>query len=150
MMKRLVLALLLILAGAGVGGAAAIATTRFVVPHPPKPGSAAAAPTPVETQFVPVDQVLAPLVLSDGRLAGYVRFDAGLEVATEKAAEIGERLPLLRHAINMRTYRAPLAAGRDGMLPDVAGLQRVVQAAAIEVFGRGAVRKVAITKAEPA
>lgn len=150
-MKRILLILTLLLGGAAVGGGAAIATTRFVLG-----GSAAAGHAKPDTEaehvtsFVPVDQVLAPLVLRDGRLAGYVRFDAGLEVATDKATDIAERLPLLLHAINMRTYRAPLAAGPDGMLPDITRLQVVVNAAAIEVFGRGTVRKVAITKAEPA
>ena len=146
-MKPIVRALVLLVAGVGVGGGAAVATSRFVTP------SAAAKPaTPVvvETSFVTVDQMLAPLVLRDRRLTGYVRFDAGLEVAIDEAPGVTERLPLLRHAINMRSYRVPLAAGPDGMLPDIAELQRVVGAAAVDAFGRGAVRKVAITKAEPA
>lgn len=140
--------LIMLLAGAAIGGGGAYATLSIL--GPPAAADAHAAPAPVETSFVSVAKVMAPLVLADGRLSGYVSFDVDLQVATEKAPDVTAKLPLLLHAINMRTYRTPLAAGPDGMLPDIAGLRKVVMAAAPDAFGPGIVRRVAITRAEPA
>jgi len=142
-MKKLLLPLMLIVAGAGVGGGAAIAARAVLGP----PGTTHAPVT--ETAFVPAAKITAPLVLGDGRLAGYVSFDAALEVPADQEASVTQRLPLLLHAINMRTYRTPLATGRDGLLPDISGLRAVTLAAAREAFGAHAVRRVAITRAEP-
>lgn len=126
------------------GGGAAIATRALLGP------GAAPRIAPSATVFVPVTNVLAPLVLGDGRLAGYVGFDAELEVRADVSGSVTEKVPLLLHAINMRTYRTPLAAGRDGTLPDIAGLRAVIAAGAEEAFGVGVVRRIAITRAEPA
>ena len=60
------------------------------------------------------------------------------------------RLPLLLHAINMRTFKTPMAAGKDGLLPSLEQFRKIVEAAAPEAFGAGVVRKVAITQATPA
>ncbi|WP_375421865.1 hypothetical protein [uncultured Sphingomonas sp.] len=146
-MKRIILFPALVAAGLGTGGAGAFAL-RMLMPQ----ASAARAVRPVEPEraYVAVPHVLAPLVMADGRLAGYVSFDLGLEVETTQAAAVTQQLPMLLHAINMRTYRTPLAAGPDGLLPDVNGLRAVAMAAAPEAFGRGVVRRVAITRAEPA
>ena len=59
-------------------------------------------------------------------------------------------MPLLLHAINLRTFRSPLASGPDGMLPDIEQFRAVVMTAAPEAFGEGMVRHVAITQANPA
>ena len=143
-MKKLLLPLGVLLAGVGVGGGAAVGARAVLGPAPK------AAPRAEPTVFVPVAKVLAPLVLPDGGLAGYVGFDAELEVRADAADAVTAKLPLLLHAINMRTYRTPLAAGRDGTLPSISGLHAVVAAAAPEAFGAGVVRRVAITRAEPA
>lgn len=142
-MKKLLLPLGVLLAGGGVGGGGAIATRHFT--RPPAPGAAAEEPL----VFVPVAKVVAPLVLTTGTLSGYVAFDAELQVTEDKQADVTGKLPLLLHAINMRTYRAPLATGPDGMLPDIREVKRVVQAACVETFGQRTVRRVAITRAEP-
>jgi len=142
-MRKLLPPLLLTIAGAGVGGAAAIGARAVL-------GQPGAKPVHVtETAFVPATKITAPLVLGDGRLAGYVSFDAALEVPADQEASVTQRLPLLLHAINMRTYRTPLATGRDGLLPDIAGLRAVTLAAANEALGPHAVRRVSITRAEP-
>lgn len=143
-MKRFFLLPVLLAAGLGSGAAGAFAL-RMLQP----PAAKAAPPAPV-LAFVAVPKVLAPLVMADGRLAGYVSFDLGLEVEPDQVATVTQQLPMLLHAINMRTYRTPLAAGPDGLLPDVDGLRAVALAAAPEAFGRGVVRRVAITRAEPA
>ena len=147
-MKKILMMVALLLGGAAVGGGAGFATVRYVAP--PAAGGAAHAAEEQPTAFVPVDKILAPLVLPDGRLSAYFTFDAQLEVPADKAEALTAKLPLLLHAINMRTYRAPLAAGRDGMLPNVGGLKAVIAEAAGEAFGKGAVLRVAITRAEPA
>lgn len=143
-MKKILLYLVLLILGVGVGGGAAVGTLRVLGPPPPK-----VAVEPV-MGFVPAQKISAPLVLPDGRLAGYVSFDLSLEVPEDQVAAVTAKLPLLLHAINMRTFRTPLAAGPDGMLPDIEGLRRVIQASAPEALGKGVVKRVAITRAEPA
>jgi hypothetical protein len=76
--------------------------------------------------------------------------DVQLEVDEAKAEFVGQRMPLLLHAINMRTYRTPMAAGPDGMLPDLEGFRKLVDAASNEAFGPKIVRKIAVTGANPA
>ena len=143
-MKKIILYLVMLVLGGAVGGGAAVATLRVLGPPAP--------PAPVEPvmAFVPAQKISAPMVLQDGRLAGYVSFDLDLEVPEDQVATVTLKLPLLLHAINMRTYRTPLAAGPAGMLPNIDGLRRVVQAAAPEAMGKGVVKRVAITRAEPA
>lgn len=140
--------LVVLIAGAGTGGGAAFATQQLL--GPPPPASQEQAEPEVVTSFVPVAKVMAPLVLEDGHLVGYVAFDFELEVPVDDAPMVTQKLPLLLHAINMRTYRTPLAAGADGMLPDIERMRRVVMEAAPDAFGKGVVRRAAITKAEPA
>lgn len=145
-MKKLLLPLAVLIAGTAVGGGAAYGTGLLI--GAPKPKAAAA--EPADTSFVPTAKILAPLVTMDGRLAGYVAFEVQLEVASDQAEFVTARMPLLLHAINMRTYRTPMAAGPDGLLPDLAMFRKVVTDAAPEAFGSGVVRKVAITGAVPA
>ncbi|WP_337459581.1 hypothetical protein [Sphingomonas elodea] len=101
-------------------------------------------------KFVPTGKVLVPLVFADGRLAGYASIDVQLEVEEAKAEFVTQRMPLLLHAINMRTYRTPMAAGPDGMLPDLEGFRKLVDASATEAFGPKIIRKIAVTAANPA
>jgi hypothetical protein len=109
-----------------------------------------AAPDPAgPAVFVPAGKVLTPLVSKDGRLAGYESFKVELEVNADRAEDVQARLPLLLNAINMRTYRTPMAAGPDGLLPNIATFRKVVMEAAEEAFGKGVVRRAAITEATP-
>ncbi|MCH7861924.1 hypothetical protein ACQKOH_09985 [Sphingomonas sp. NPDC092331] len=149
-MKKILFLAIVLLSGLGLGGAAAFGT---LVVLGPRPAHAATAPAPadVETAFVQVDKLLAPLVSpDDGRLTGYVQFQFNLEVPKDKSSEVTKRLPLLLHAINMRTFRTPMAAGKDGLLPSLEQFRKIVEAAAPEAFGASVVRKVAITQATPA
>lgn len=102
------------------------------------------------TTFVPTGKILAPLVSAEGHLTGYVRADVQISVDHDRAEWVQARMPLLLHAINMRTFRTPLASGPDGLLPNVDGLRKVVVDAAGEAFGAGVVKQVAITQASPA
>jgi len=143
-MKKILLLSLIGLAGVGVGGGAAFATDKLLGPSVPTAAAVA------ETMFVPAGKILAPLVFKDGRLSGYVSFEVQLEVAAEDSERIVIRLPVLLNAINMRTYRTPIASGPDGMLPNIAVFKKVVMEAAVEAFGRGTVRSAAVTGAVPA
>jgi hypothetical protein len=143
-MKKILFLLIVLLAGLGLGGGAALATMLVLGPRPGEES------TDVKSAFVPTDKILAPLVFADGRLAGYVQFDVQLEVPQDKALFVKDRLPLLLHAINMRTYRTPMAAGPDGILPDLDVFRKVVLQSSQEAFGAPLVRKVAITAASPA
>ncbi|UYY59668.1 hypothetical protein [Sphingomonas sp. S2-65] len=145
-MKKLLFYLATLLAGLGAGGGAAYATVSIM--GPATPGHAGADDTP--PSFVDGGTVLAPLVFADGRLSNYVKFQIQIQVPQDKTEFVTSRLPLLLHAINMRTFRTPMAAGPDGQLPDVEAFRKVVMAAAPEAFGAGVVSKVAITAATPA
>jgi len=140
-MKRLFLRLAVLALGLAVGGGGAY--TAANVFGPLERGMASKA-------FVPTGPVLAPLVLKDGRLSGYVSFEVELQVPANRVDFVKARMPLLLHAINMRTYRSPLASGPDGMLPDVEQFRKVVIAAAAEAFGDEIVRRAVITQAVPA
>jgi flagellar basal body-associated protein FliL len=149
-MKKILFSLIVLLAGLGLGGGAALATLMILGPRPAHAESKAAEAEDKALVFVPVDKLLAPLVTADGRLTGYVQFQFNLEVAEDKSGEVTKRLPLLLHAINMRTFKTPMAAGPDGMIPGLDQFRKIVESAAPEAFGAGVVRKVAITQATPA
>jgi hypothetical protein len=139
-MKKTLFLLGIIFAGLLLGGSAAYATLALLGPKSRQ----------AEPSFVDAGKVLAPLVFADGRLSGYVQFQIELEVPQDQMAFVTARLPLLFHAINMRTYRTPMAAGPDGLIPDIETFRQVVMAAAPEAFGAGVLRKVAVTQANPA
>lgn len=147
-MKKILFLLTVLLAGLGLGGGAAYATVMLLGPQ--APATAASGHDEVKPSFVDAGKILAPLVFADGRLSGYVQFQVQLDVPADKAEFVKARLPLLLHAINMRTYRTPMAAGPDGLIPDLETFRKVVMTAGPEAFGAGVLRKVAVTQANPA
>ncbi|TGX54221.1 hypothetical protein E5A73_08895 [Sphingomonas gei] len=145
-MKKTLFLIVTLLAGLGLGGSAAYATVLLLGPQ----SSSSARADAVAPSFVDAGKVLAPLVFADGRLSGYVEFELQLEVPADRTEFVSARMPLLLHAINMRTYRTPMAAGPDGLIPDLETFRKVVMSAAPEAFGAGVLRKVAVTQANPA
>jgi hypothetical protein len=141
-MKRILLMPVLLVLGVAVGCGSAYATAMLRGPQSEE--------TEADSAFVPTGAVLVPLVLEDGRLAGYTSFEVELQVPADKAEFVAARMPMLLHAINLRAFRAPLASGPDGMLPNIDQFRAVVMSSAPEAFGRGVVRHVAITQANPA
>ncbi|MET1754349.1 hypothetical protein ABVV53_02555 [Novosphingobium sp. RD2P27] len=141
-MKRIFRLLALLTLGLAVGGGAAYATSRLLGPPP--------AHEPADSAFVPTGPLLAPLVFEDGRLSGYVTFEIQLEVPSDQVEFVTARMPLLLHAVNLRTFRSPLASGPDGMLPNLEQFRKIVMEAAPEAFGEDVVRHAAITQANPA
>lgn len=139
-MKRLSGWLVLIL-GVVVGGVSAygVGLIRPLVHHP----------TVVRTEFVPTGTMMAPLVFPDGRLSGYTSFEVQLEVLQGEAERVRAKLPLLLNAVNMRTYRTPLASGRDGLIPALTPFRKVVIDAAREIYGPDLVRRAIVTQASP-
>lgn len=101
------------------------------------------------TEFVETGAMMAPLVFPDGRLSGYVSFEVQLEVPQGEGDAVKAKLPLLLHAVNLRTYRTPLASGRDGLIPGLDSFRRVVMDAARETYGSDMVRRAVVTQASP-
>jgi hypothetical protein len=73
-----------------------------------------------------------------------------LETVDADVAFVTARLPVLMNAINMRTFRVPMASGPDGMLPNLTTFQKIVMESSNEAFGPRIVRRVVITQAAPA
>ena len=143
--KTIMIPLALLAGGAGLGSGAAFVTGMLL--DPASEGASHAGPT----TLVEVDNVMAPLVLPDGqRLAGYVSFRLALQVPEKAAEDVTERIPMLLHEINMRTYRTPMASGPDGTLPTLEVFRAIVQEAADVAFDEGTVSAVAIASATPA
>lgn len=143
--KQALGAIALLAVGLGVGSGAGFATTTLLGPAAAKQDPEA--PAKPATTFVELDDVVAPLVLPDGeRLAGYVSFQLALEVPEVSAEMVAARLPVLRHEINMRAYRKPMASGPDGTLPTLEIFRKVVSEAADAAFGKGMVTSVAIAR----
>ncbi len=140
MTKPLLSALILVL-GLGIGGAGALATSLVMADQHAQARKA--------TLFVPTGPIIAPLVFADGRLSAYVTFEAQIEVSSDQADAVRQQLPLLLDAVNMRTYRTPMASGPDGLVPGVDAFRRVLLEAAIQTFGREAVRRAVVTRATP-
>ena len=145
--KKMIMPIVLLAGGVGIGSGAAYGTTMLLGPAEAD-GASSAEEKP--TTLVEVDDVMAPLVLPDGqRLAGYVSFQIALQVPEDQAEDVTARLPLLRHEINMRTYRKPMASGPDGTLPTLEIFRQIVQEAADVAFEKGTVSAVAIASARP-
>lgn len=136
-MKKLLGAVLALILGVGVGGASAYGVGLIKKP------------AVVKTEFVPADAMMAPLVFPDGRLAGYASFEVQLEVPQGEGEDVKVKLPLLMNAVNLRTYRTPLASGKDGLIPGIDAFRRVVIDAAAETYGPAMVRRVVVTHASP-
>ncbi|WP_294258367.1 hypothetical protein [uncultured Sphingomonas sp.] len=148
-MKKLLFLIVALIAGLAAGGGTAYAMVKMLGIGAPKQ-EAKAEEKEEPAKFVPTGKVLVPLVFADGHLAGYAAMEVQLQVDETKAEFVTQRMPLLLHAINMRTYRTPMAAGPDGMLPDLEGFRKLVDASATEAFGPKVVRKIAVTNANPA
>lgn len=146
-MKKLLTLLIVLLLGLGVGGGAAYGLSMVLGP-PPTP-DAHVEKKKVETAFVPTGALVVPIVTGDGNLSGYASFEMQLEVAEADEAEVTAQIPLLLHAINMRTYRTPMAAGKQKILPDLDVLSRLAMEAATKSLGKGKVLRAVVTSARP-
>ncbi len=149
-MRPAILAPALLLAGLGVGGGTALAV-HWLLPPPTAPATVTGRKVDaVGTSFTPTGKILTPLVFADGRLSGYVSFEVELETLDADVAFVTPRLPVLLNAINMRTFRAPMASGPDGMLPNLEIFRKIVMESSDEAFGPRIVRRAVITQATPA
>lgn len=145
-MKKILILVLMAVGGIGLGAGGGFAALRLLGPPSAHPKAAA----PVATVYVTAGRILAPIVASDGRLSGYANFDVSLEVPNDKEAEVTERLPLFLDAVNMRTYRSPMASGPQGVLPDMAVFKKLLMDAAGEALAGESVKRVIVTAASPA
>ncbi|WP_242148641.1 hypothetical protein [Sphingomonas sp. BAUL-RG-20F-R05-02] len=145
-MKKILIPLLMVIGGIVFGAGGGYAAMLFLKPQAAHAKGAA----PVATVFVPAGKILAPIVASDGKLSGYANFDVSLEVLQDKSAEVTEKLPLFLNAVNMRTYRSPMASGPQGVLPDLKVFETVLMAAAGEALAKDGVKRAIVTAAAPA
>jgi hypothetical protein len=140
-MKKLLGAVLALTLGVGVGGGSAWGVGMLRQNDGPATGG--------RTEFVETGTMMAPLVFPDGRLSGYVSFAVQLEVPQGEGETVKAKLPLLLNAVNLRTYRTPMASGRDGLIPGLDAFRRVVMDAARETYGPDLVRRAVVTQASP-
>ena len=140
-MKKLLGAVLALILGAGVGGGSAWGVGLL--------RSDGGQVTKARTEFVPTGAMMAPLVFPVGGLSGYVSFEVQLEVAEGEGDAVKAKLPVLLNAVNLRTYRTPMASGRDGLIPGLDAFRRVVMDAARETYGPDMVRRAVVTQASP-
>lgn len=150
-MKKILLPLILLLLGLGLGGGAAFGVSQ-IMGSPPAPGEHGEGhmeEEEVETTFVPAGTILAPIVAQDGALSGYANFEVQLEVAVDKADDVTAKLPLLLHAINLRAFQTPMAAGPHYILPDLKIFAKMVEQAADESLGKGEVIHAMVISAKP-
>lgn len=144
-MKRSIALPLIGLAGCTLGVASAWTAAQFL-PN----AHQQAVNAPADLTFVPAGKVLVPLVTGEGRLSGYAEIDFQIEVAADRKAEITAQLPALINSINLKSFRRPMAAGRDGLLPDLDSFRALAMDAAREALGPNTVRRVAIIATVPA
>lgn len=147
-MKKLLWPIVL-LSGVGTGAASSWGAAQFRG-GPPEPSRHQVASDDADLTFVPSGALLVPVTLADGTLTAYVTIECSLQVSSADAESVKARIPLFLHAINMQTFRKPLAVGPDQRLPDLQVYRAIVQASAKKVFGSGTVRRLAITKIQPA
>lgn len=147
-MKKILLSLVVIAAGVGTGAGAGLGASMLLADGKPPAGAcktAAEVAADNKPVFVLAGDVKTPVVFDDGRLAGYVQFTVQLEVPQAAQQAIGEQLPLLLNAINMRTFKTPMARSPDGRIPDLDVFRALVMDASAEAFGKGKVTRALIT-----
>lgn len=136
---------LIVAAGLCLGGGSG-ALVRFLEAKPAFSGPELTG----DLVFVPTGPILTPLVGPEGRLAGYAEIQVQLQVPAGAQELAASRMPILLHAINLRSYRTPLASAPDGDIPNLAVFRKLIEAAIPEAFESGFVRRIAITEARPA
>lgn len=145
-LKKIITLLLILLLGLGAGAGAAFGVSQLLGP-PPTPDPHAA--KKIETAFVPTGPLVLPIVTTDANLSGYGAFEMQIEVALDDEADVGANMPMVLHAINMRAWATPMAAGRQKILPDLDVLTRLALDAAQKALGKGKVLRVVVTSARP-
>jgi hypothetical protein len=144
-MNRSLFLVATVVVGIVLGGATGWAASQFLVPML-KPVSK---PAQEPTAFLEMPRMLGPIVDQEGRLMGYNQFIVHVEIQTKSDEDLKQWVPLLQDAINMRTFRTPMAVGTDGQRPNLDMLRQMVRAAAEEVLGKKEVRRILITESQP-
>jgi flagellar basal body-associated protein FliL len=100
---RLVSLLLAVLGGLAFGGGGASAW--FLMLDRDVTQVQAAVPTaPVENSFVNIPRLTVPMTDPSGNLLGYVTLDLALQVPADRAEEIKQHIPMIRHGLNDLLY----------------------------------------------
>jgi hypothetical protein len=148
-MKKILTLIILLVLGIGIGGGASYGVGMYLGPPPAKDAHAAPKKEHIETAFIPTGPLTLPVVTNEGDLTGYGIFEMQLEVAEESEAEIAGQMPLILNAINLRTYRTPMTAGKQKVLPDLDVLSRIAMDASAQALGKDKVLRAVVTSAKP-
>lgn len=132
--------LLVLLGGVAIGSLSGLEVGHLV-------GGDSLLETTPRREFVPIGTLTAPLVGSDGRLLGYLSFEAQIEVPLRREREVRAGLPILADSINRTSFAAPLAGAAEGYVPQLQVLRELVHAAAIKTYGADVVSRTVITRA---
>jgi hypothetical protein len=135
--------LLVAVAGALLGGVVAAAAINSEHLR-----SEAAARAADQIAYVAVQRMTLPAVGRDGALQGYMTLDFALEVPEAKRVYVRQRVPEVRHAVNLAAWKSRVVATDAGGL-DIDETRAMLLAAARGALGDGAVRQVRILTAVP-
>lgn len=141
-MKRMILLAGVMTVGMALGGTTAYGAGKLLAGKPLINWSSGR-----PDAFVPTGAIVAPLVAEDGHLLGYMSFEAQLQVPADQADHVKANLPLLLDATTLRTFKAPIAGGKDGLVPKLGILRAVLTEAVEQTYGPSLVSHVAITQA---
>lgn len=101
-----------------------------------------------EVAYVVVQRMTLPAVARDGRLESYMTLDFALEVPDEKRAYVRQRVPEVRHAVNLAAWKSHVIATEDGRL-DIEETRALLLVAAQSALGKAAVKQVRVLTAVP-
>ena len=110
--------------------------------------AAAAERSAEEIAYVAVQRMTLPVVDRDGQLQSYMTVDFALEVPAEKRAFVRQRVPEVRHAVNLAAWKTRVVATDGGGL-DIAETRAMLLAASRRALGANAVREVRVLTAVP-
>jgi hypothetical protein len=135
--------LLVAAAGAVLGGfvtAAAINSEQL--------RSEAAERAAEEVAYVAVQRMTLPVVDRDGALASYMTVDFALEVPADKRVHVRQRVPEVRHAVNLAAWKTRVIA-TDARGLDIEETRAMLLAASRRALGADAVKEVRVLTAVP-
>lgn len=98
--------------------------------------------------YVSVQRMTLPVVDNEGGLASYMTIDFALEVPADKRVYVRQRVPEVRHAINVAAWKSRLIAVTGGGL-DIDETRAMLLAAARGALGKDSVTEVRVLTAVP-
>lgn len=101
-----------------------------------------------EIAYVAVQRMTLPVVDTEGGLASYMTIDFALEVPAERRVYVRQRVPEVRHAVNVAAWKSRLIAVSGGGL-DIEETRAMLLAASRRAVGKDSVIQVRVLTAVP-